>query len=289
MRHVFLDPALLPTAAEFRRVCFFGHQALALIRSEYRANPSSSEIISRLTEPAYPPSYEAFNRWRLLAALTTVRSLSPHRVFEVGAGAGFLAMMMRADGCQVVVNDRRDRILQVLGMSDHGETIGSRIGNIFEVDPRETGTFDLVVATELVEHVAHPDRLFHHLRGFLTPGGRLFITTPNGEYCRNQLPRYSQITDTTALEPKQFMPDADGHLFLFTPSELASLLEQCGYRIEHLSMQGTPLLNGYVMLHHLASPSLVGAVWKGERAVQAMPVAFRRRLCTHMSAIARRV
>jgi hypothetical protein len=46
--------------------------------------------------------------------------------------------------------------------------------------------FDAVLATEVIEHVAHPDEFLRQLAG-----GVLIVTTPNGAYFRNKLPRFS--------------------------------------------------------------------------------------------------
>lgn len=45
--------------------------------------------------------------------------------------------------------------------------------------PFRDGTFDLITANMVVEHVARPWDLFHELRRVLAPGGRVLLHTPN--------------------------------------------------------------------------------------------------------------
>jgi SAM-dependent methyltransferase len=45
--------------------------------------------------------------------------------------------------------------------------------------PLAGGTFDLVTANMVVEHVADPDRLFAEVARVLRPGGRFLVHTPN--------------------------------------------------------------------------------------------------------------
>lgn len=43
------------------------------------------------------------------------------------------------------------------------------------------GRFDVVVASEVVEHLESPDRLFRHAWALAAPGGRLLVTTQSGK------------------------------------------------------------------------------------------------------------
>ena len=47
--------------------------------------------------------------------------------------------------------------------------------------PFADGSFDLITANMVVEHVAHPDRLFGEVSRVLTHGGRVILHTPNAQ------------------------------------------------------------------------------------------------------------
>jgi hypothetical protein len=54
----------------------------------------------------------------------------------------------------------------------------------------------------------------------LKPGGIAVMTTPNGLYFKNSLPRFSNCPDPAVFESVQFRPDSDGHIFLLWPDEV---------------------------------------------------------------------
>ena len=115
---------------------------------------------------------------------------------------------------------------------------------MFDLDPADTGSFDLVIACEIIEHVAHAVEFLSQLRRFLTADGHLLLTTPNGAYFRNRVQTYSQVEDFTVLESEQFKPDANGHLFLITPAEIRQIASQAGLDVQRLLVWGTPFISG---------------------------------------------
>lgn len=81
------------------------------------------------------------------------------------------------------------------------------------------GSFDLIVAAEVMEHLPNPGGLLRSARSLLGPGGRLCITTPNG-----------------ALRIKTFLHSLRGdedvapeHVVLFAFTSLTRLFEYFGY------------------------------------------------------------
>ena len=52
-------------------------------------------------------------------------------------------------------------------------------GDVSSHLPVEEGSFDVVVAGEIIEHVPNPDLLLREIRRALRPGGTLIVSTPN--------------------------------------------------------------------------------------------------------------
>ncbi|OLE54016.1 MAG: hypothetical protein AUG51_10355 [Acidobacteria bacterium 13_1_20CM_3_53_8] len=225
---------------------------------------------------------------RSLLAIQDAIRLKPTRVLEVAAGGGGLAASLTKVGCSVVVNDLlEEQITGAIKEYCTGDTIKVVGGNMFDLSPIQLCKFDLVIACEVIEHVAHPEDLLNHLKKFLKPEGRILLTTPNGAHFRNNLPTYSEISDFDELESYQFKPDADGHLFLFTPQELSKLAETVGLQIEQISVWGTPMLSGHFGFRFMAGRFLTRAAYKTELLVQHMRSSKRERLCVALSAILR--
>jgi 2-polyprenyl-6-hydroxyphenyl methylase/3-demethylubiquinone-9 3-methyltransferase len=235
---------------------------------------------------AWPPSYAAFGRMRALLAVDDALRLEPRRVLEVAAGGAGLAATLASKNIDVSVNDIRGELLvEAVAQYSTGERVAVFAGNLFDLTPAQLGRFDLVIACEVVEHVAHPTELLAHLKEFIRPNGHLLLTTPNGSYFRNKLPTFFQIKDFSALEQSQFKPDADGHLFLFTPSELAEVAMATGYSVKELGVWGTPLLNGHVYLRLLSSRFFARVAYLFEVMLQRLPLASRQRFCFAMRAV----
>ncbi len=98
--------------------------------------------------------------------------------------------------------------------------------------PFEDTSFELVWASEVIEHVADTARWLSELRRVLVPGGVLLITTPSHGRLRlalHGIERYSE-------------PLGD-HLHLYTRRSLASTLAEFGFgEISVRTAGGPPLL-----------------------------------------------
>jgi 2-polyprenyl-3-methyl-5-hydroxy-6-metoxy-1,4-benzoquinol methylase len=230
-----LDRAVFPEFKLFANACRQGLSVVYPLKAEAGPDPFGWKFGA-----GWPPSYSAFGRMRSLLAVQDALRLKPGRVLEVASGGGGLSACLAKAGCGVVVNDLlEDGTREAIKEYSTGDALQFIGGNLFNLLPEQTGQFDLVIACEIIEHVAHPLDLLKHLREFLLPGGRILLTTPNGSHFRNKLPTYTQVADLSELESRQFMPDADGHLFLFSPQELTELASTAGLRIEQLKCWGT--------------------------------------------------
>jgi 2-polyprenyl-3-methyl-5-hydroxy-6-metoxy-1,4-benzoquinol methylase len=218
--------------------------------------------------------------------LLEARALNSKSVLEVAAGDGALCASLAAQGCRVAANDlRQDQLRNAVRIFRNAEDIQLLPGNLFDLDPAETGQFDLVVACEIVEHVAHTVEFLAQLKKFVAPGGHILITTPNGSHFRNQLPTHSAIGDFSALESQQLKPDADGHLFLITPDEMINLAHIAGLRVLRMALWGTPFLTGHVRLSSLAARPLCWTSYYLEYLFQKLPLAIKQKACVSLSAV----
>jgi 2-polyprenyl-3-methyl-5-hydroxy-6-metoxy-1,4-benzoquinol methylase len=234
----------------------------------------------------WPPSYEAFARMRSLATLDRALALRPHRVLEVAAGDASLCACLAARGIEVFANDlRAEDLRKAVACFTVADDINLLPGNLFDLDSDQTGLFDLVIACEVIEHVAHPVDFLRHLRRFLTPAGHLLLTTPNGSYFRNRLSTYSEIADPVALEAKQFKPDADGHLYLLTPAELRRLSARAGLRVDQLDLYATPFITGHCRLSMIQGQPVARICCQLEQLSQCLSFKIREKFCFLISAL----
>ncbi|HZL59301.1 MAG TPA: methyltransferase domain-containing protein [Stellaceae bacterium] len=192
---------------------------------------------------AYATRYEHVMR--------AVRALAapPARILDFAGGQGNFAIGFAEQGYSVVWNDVREDLAGYVRLKDESGHIVYRPGNLFDFGA--AGEFDIVFAGEVIEHVAHPDELLRKLASLVKRDGHVVITTPNGRYFRNNLPRFSDCPDPSVYEAIQFKPDVDGHIFLLHPDEIHALAAQAGLVVEKIESYANPLTAGHVKLGHV--------------------------------------
>ena len=87
--------------------------------------------------------------------------------------------------------------------------------------------FDLLTSFELFEHVYDPQTFLRKIRELLRPGGRLLLTTLNGEGF-----------DIQVLWEKSKSVFPPHHLNFFNPRSMKILMEKCGFTVEEVSTPG---------------------------------------------------
>ena len=138
------------------------------------------------------------------------------RILDVAAAQGNFSLRLAELGYQVTWNDLRSELADYVRLKYEKGEITYAPGNVFDLD-FET-LFDGILITEIIEHVAHPDDFLRKISKLLRPGGIVVMTTPNGAYFNNNLPRFSDHPDPAIFESEQFKPNSDGHIFCFIPT-----------------------------------------------------------------------
>lgn len=229
----------------------------------------------------YVWSYASRRRQTIEAVLKAMPP--PAHVLDLASAQGNFAITLAALGYKVTWNDLRAELADYVRMKSlEGTDLEFVAGNVFELGDVHLGRYDVVLATEIIEHVAHPDKFIAKLATLLRPGGVLVLSTPNGGYFLNRLPRFSDCPDPSVFESMQFKPNSDGHIFLIHEDELRCFANSAGLEILHLDLITNPLTAGHFKLRYLLRLLPNGVVGYVESSFRAMPASFRRRLSVHM-------
>jgi 2-polyprenyl-3-methyl-5-hydroxy-6-metoxy-1,4-benzoquinol methylase len=170
-------------------------------------------------------------------------------ILDVGCAQGTLALLLAERGHHVAAVDLRPAFLAYArSRHTHGD-IRFLAANILEDDI--PGSYDLIYANQIVEHLVYPDRLLLILRARLKPGGRLVMTTPNGDYINNSLPSFAQLGDVKDWEHMQHTADGDGHFYAYLREELVELFEAAGYIEVKATVFETPMISGHMKVRYL--------------------------------------
>lgn len=237
------------------------------------------EIYGQVTDLGYFYAYE--NRRRQALALIAEVLSPPARILDIGAAQGNFSLQLAEQGFEVTWNDLRGELADYVRLKHERGSLHFAVGSAFEL--QFPLAFDAVLITEIIEHVAHPDDFLRQVSRLVRPGGYIIMTTPNGGYFRNPLPRFSDCPAPSVYEAMQFKPDADGHIFLLHADEITTLAADAGLRVDRLEVFTNSLTNGHVKLGPALKVLPRAAVDWFERATRRLPLWLAKRLLTHMA------
>ena len=184
------------------------------------------QLWERLPERLDPPDLS------LRAAFARATAHAGDRVLDLGCGDGALTgTLVAAAGADGTVTGadvaeaalRRARV-RYPGLAFRRVPFDGSL-------PFDDGSFDVVWASEVIEHIADTAAWLSEVRRVLIPRGRLALTTPDHGRLRlaiGGIERYSE-------------PLGD-HLHLYTARSLRTALTELGYDVQQLRAAGGPPL-----------------------------------------------
>lgn len=180
----------------------------------------------------------AFHRRRLVADLAAKASFGTPRVLDVGCGQGDLLrdLAARMPGARLSGADISEAsIAETLRKNPNYDVFRLDLASpSFQADNQaRLGTFDLVVCSEVLEHIEDDATAAKNLGTLLAPGGALIVTVPGGSMSRFDV--------------------AIGHKRHYPRATIAERLAGAGLAVERVLAWGFPFHNLYRTAVRMAS------------------------------------
>jgi 2-polyprenyl-3-methyl-5-hydroxy-6-metoxy-1,4-benzoquinol methylase len=236
--------------------------------------------VEELWDHSRAPHVAAAYRARLGLLTDVVATLAgpSGRVLDVGCAQGTLGLMLGERGLRVDLLDiRPENIAYARARYEHGP-VEFHVGVLGETCP-PVRDYDVVVCTEVIEHVAVPSQFLAQLKAKVRPGGSLCMTTPNGDYLFSRLPTYGSASQRTIDEAEPNSLDGDAHRYLYTREELIALIRGVGLRVEQHGFFSPAWLEGHIKTRYLHR---LYYSWRQHLlpVPATIPEALGRRLCS---------
>lgn len=192
----------------------------------YRGQPVPPEVRKAFYEaldreyPARSNTYGAYNEPTALLA-EIERLPRDVRILELGAGGGFLASRLTASGfTRLTLSDLTATSLAALRTNAPDALL---VGADAEQLPFTDAAFDVVISSDVIEHLPETERHIAEVARVLAVGGRYYLKTPN----RVMADAYYRLR---GLHDAYFW-----HPSMFSPSELRDDFARHGFDVRLLA------------------------------------------------------
>ena len=150
------------------------------------------------------------------------------RVLDVGCAEGVNADALRARGASRIAGIDAEPAFVARAREHYDEVVH---GSVPEDLPWEPGSFDTILAYDVLEHLYDPWGTTKRLAELLAPGGRLHVSVPNARSKKLWLPLI--LRGTFAYEPEGIMDVT--HLRFFGRKDVVAMVEAAGLDVDSVT------------------------------------------------------
>ncbi|MEX2706495.1 MAG: class I SAM-dependent methyltransferase [Candidatus Freyrarchaeum guaymaensis] len=153
---------------------------------------TAQELWKELITPVVPGSYKLYElylkytfmgiergQW-LLDTLKKFKQLKGKRVLDIGSGSGGISIAFVKNNVETVNFDteRKYTIVAQRWAEENGVKLNQMLAS-GEETPFKNESFDVVICSDVIEHLEKPEKLVREISRILKRNGLLYITCPN--------------------------------------------------------------------------------------------------------------
>ena len=160
------------------------------------------------------------------------------RILDVGCGNGVIACRLLADGFDIYGIDASETGISIAGEKYPGRFFVQDISSEHLPDALSTFQFDVVISTEVIEHLYAPRSYMKLIKNILPRSGVVIISTPYHGYLKNLV-----LALTNKMDDHFTVLWDGGHIKFWSVRTLTVLLNEFGFKVTEFRGSGRlPLL-----------------------------------------------
>ncbi|MCX7014576.1 MAG: class I SAM-dependent methyltransferase [Candidatus Sumerlaeota bacterium] len=161
---------------------------------------------------------------------------SGDRVVDIGCGPGALTLYCAMHGCRATGYEISAKAVDLARKAAERFELGNVDFVNADVAEADLGTpADLAICSEVLEHLPNDGAMLERINSLLREGGRLFLTVPSSDAPLHRL--------AMRLHGRNRFDEEVGHVRRYNEAEIASLLTNHGFAIEHMTRREGLLRN----------------------------------------------
>lgn len=150
------------------------------------------------------------------------------KFLDVGSGSGFFLRILKKHGYDYDYTGLDFSEEQIELAKKEGTTVLK--ADLNDTLPLDDNSFDIILASEIIEHIYDTDKFLEELHRLLKPGGKLILTTPNIASLGERI-RLLRGIRPAAIDVS--VRNTPAHIHGFTLADLKDLFKSAGLKLEY--------------------------------------------------------
>lgn len=240
-----------------------------------------AQVVKKVTKPLSLLAESENVYWGVQQALLPYRTKKDSlKILEIGSGLGYLTYSLNKEGYSTLGLDISKRAVEQ-ATKNYGSYY--ECGNLFDIAEKRKGLYDIVIMTELLEHVEDPKAFIKAASMLIRDGGKIILTTPNKDSSPKGLVWQNDIPPV--------------HLWWFSEKSVEHLAKECGKKCSFVDY--TPYTKKYfeysvavpleVIEANLPRLTKEGTIFPGKEVINTKARFFSVLMYTRISNVIRRL